>query len=275
MSHHLRLVRAPHLLALLVLVLATGGTATAAKVLTGKSVKNGSLTGADFKNGSVRTADLSPAARAALRGVAGARGPAGAAGPSGPAGAKGANGPAGPPGAATGYTRAEADARYLAKGAKAADADRLDGTTGGALVDGDAVITSNVVHSTGVDPALDLAEVGGDVTLRAQCAGGLTKELAIDNDSDRTVQVVTSTLTEGNTAAVTPTAVAPGDLTALTNSAANYKAVVQVYKSAADLSKTADYSTTFVSMTDDETDCDFMSRTIRSERDGFTLVIEP
>ena len=74
---------------LLVLGLVGAGTAGAAKLITGKQVKNGSLTGADIKAGSLGTDRLSPGARASLKGDAG---PAGAVGPQGPAGADGADG---------------------------------------------------------------------------------------------------------------------------------------------------------------------------------------
>lgn len=59
-----------------------GGTATAAKLITSK----------DIKNGTIKAADLSSGAKRALKGKAG---PRGATGPSGPQGAHGAQGPAG------------------------------------------------------------------------------------------------------------------------------------------------------------------------------------
>ena len=74
---------------LLVLGLVGAGTAGAAKLITGKQVRNGSLTGADIKAGSLGTDRLSPGARSSLKGDAG---PAGAVGPQGPAGADGADG---------------------------------------------------------------------------------------------------------------------------------------------------------------------------------------
>lgn len=80
------------LVALVALVFASAGTATAAKLLTGKNIANSSLTGADVKNGSLGTADLSSAAKSALKG---ATGPAGPAGPAGAAGAQGLQGPKG------------------------------------------------------------------------------------------------------------------------------------------------------------------------------------
>lgn len=71
---------------LLGLLIATAGTATAAKLITGKNIKDGSI----------EVKDLSSKARKALTG---ATGPAGA---GGPAGAAGAQGPAGSPGGAGG-----------------------------------------------------------------------------------------------------------------------------------------------------------------------------
>jgi len=65
------------LLAVVVLVVALAGSATAAKLITGKQikdgtvttkdVKNGSLKGADVKNGSLRAADLAPNAKNEVR----------------------------------------------------------------------------------------------------------------------------------------------------------------------------------------------------------------
>ncbi len=106
---HLR-PRPAGLIAVLALFLALGGTATAAKLitgaqirnssLTGADVRNSSLTGADVRNGSLGAADLSSAARSALRGAAGPAGAAGPTGPAGPTGATGVPGPQGPQGPA-------------------------------------------------------------------------------------------------------------------------------------------------------------------------------
>jgi hypothetical protein len=78
------------ILACVAVALIVGTTsATAATLVTGKQVKDGSLTGADVKNGSLRKADLSDKAINSLKGKNGATGPQGA------AGAKGEVGPAG------------------------------------------------------------------------------------------------------------------------------------------------------------------------------------
>jgi hypothetical protein len=70
----------------------TGGSATAAKLITGKDVKDSSLTGKDVKNRSLGVSDLSAAARAALTGQKGPAGPAGPAGANGINGTNGTNG---------------------------------------------------------------------------------------------------------------------------------------------------------------------------------------
>jgi hypothetical protein len=82
----------------LALLLAAGGTATAAKLITGKDVKNSSLTGADIRNSSLTGSDvkdrsLSP--KDFSGSVQGPAGPQGAPGPTGAPGAKGDPGTAG------------------------------------------------------------------------------------------------------------------------------------------------------------------------------------
>lgn len=88
------------IVAILSLVLISAGTATAARLITGKDVKNSSLTGKDIKNKSVGAKDLSADVMASLNAAAGPAGPAGAVGPAGPAGAVGPAGAAGPAGPA-------------------------------------------------------------------------------------------------------------------------------------------------------------------------------
>src|SRR4051812_42560464 len=82
------------LIAAIALVFAFSGGAVAAKLITGKQIKDETVTGQDIKNGSLETKDLSSATVTDLQ--AGAVGPAG---PAGPAGATGPAGPAGPVGA--------------------------------------------------------------------------------------------------------------------------------------------------------------------------------
>jgi hypothetical protein len=80
-----------NVVSVLALFVALGGSATAALLVTGKNVKNGSLTGADIKNNSVASADVKDGALLAKdfkRGQLPA-GPPGAAGPAGPQGTAG------------------------------------------------------------------------------------------------------------------------------------------------------------------------------------------
>jgi hypothetical protein len=111
-------ITSSHLIAMLALFVALGGTAGAAgvKLITGSGIKNGSLTGVDIKRGSItgkqlrngsitgldirdgtlRSTDFSAADLAQL---VGAKGNTGATGAQGPAGAKGDTGAIGPQGA--------------------------------------------------------------------------------------------------------------------------------------------------------------------------------
>jgi Collagen triple helix repeat (20 copies) len=87
--------------AIVALIVATAGSATAAGVLIKRSsqVAKGAINSGDLANDKgVNLADLTPAARLALTAQAGAPGPEGARGPQGPAGARGEQGVRGPEG---------------------------------------------------------------------------------------------------------------------------------------------------------------------------------
>lgn len=92
----------PAMIVAVTALVATGaGSATAAKLITGAQIQNGSVTNADIKKGSLRADRLSAAARRDLtRGLAGAAAPAtaGPPGPAGPQGEAGAPGAKGDPG---------------------------------------------------------------------------------------------------------------------------------------------------------------------------------
>jgi hypothetical protein len=83
------------LVAGLLLVLSAGAGATAALVITGKQIKDGTVTGKDIKNRSLAMRDLKRSTKVKLRG---ARGATGATGPAGPAGSIGLPGLPGLPG---------------------------------------------------------------------------------------------------------------------------------------------------------------------------------
>jgi hypothetical protein len=90
MSHHRP---TPALVvALVALLLALSGSATAALVTTGSSIKDGTITGKDVKNRTLGSKELSKKAISSLTGERGPQGPAG------PRGADGLQGPAGPAG---------------------------------------------------------------------------------------------------------------------------------------------------------------------------------
>jgi len=88
------------LVATAILVLGIAATAGAARLLTGKDIKNGSLTGADLRNGSLGAKEFSDSAldQLSVRGPAGPNGPAGGAGPKGDTGPQGPKGEKGDPG---------------------------------------------------------------------------------------------------------------------------------------------------------------------------------
>lgn len=110
--------------ALIALFAALGGSSFAEDA---RQAASRLITGKQIKNRSIGVADLSTAARSSLRGR---RGAPGAPGPRGAPGVPGVPGPKGDTGTvdvSRFYTKGESDSRFLGSGAKAADADRLDG----------------------------------------------------------------------------------------------------------------------------------------------------
>jgi hypothetical protein len=96
-------ITSAHVIAMLALFVAMGGTGYAALKLPknsvgSKQIKKNAVTSTKVKNGSLKKGDF-----------AAGQLPAGAVGPRGPAGANGTNGPAGPQGEATGFARVQAD----------------------------------------------------------------------------------------------------------------------------------------------------------------------
>ena len=132
-----------NVMATIAVFIALGGSSYAAVKITGKSVKNGTLTGIDVKNGSLLAKDF----RAGQL-PAGAQGPKGDPGAPGQPGANGQPGDKGEPGekgekGETGtvdtsqfYDKSTSDGRFLGLGAKAADADQLDGIDSSGFVQG-------------------------------------------------------------------------------------------------------------------------------------------
>jgi hypothetical protein len=92
--------------------------------MTGKNIKDGTITAKDVKNRTLGTNKLSKRAVSSLkgqRGPAGPQGPTGERGVQGAQGPKGDPGPQGAPGTPDGYTKAQADATFLARDAMRAD----------------------------------------------------------------------------------------------------------------------------------------------------------
>lgn len=88
-------------LAVLVLLAAMTGSATAGALITGKQIKDGSVTGKDLRDGSVTGRDVKDGSLSSkefsgsLEGPQGPAGPAGPEGPTGPTGLRGADGVSG------------------------------------------------------------------------------------------------------------------------------------------------------------------------------------
>jgi hypothetical protein len=94
----------PLIISILAVVFSIAGSATAASLITGRQIKNGSITGADVKNRSISSSDLTSATVRKLRkaGPIGPVGPPGPQGAGGPRGLPGLPGPQGAPGVSTG-----------------------------------------------------------------------------------------------------------------------------------------------------------------------------
>lgn len=188
------------LIVVIAVLAVTSGTATAAKLITGKDIRNNSVTGKDIKNRSLGLGDLKAGARDALRGATGATGASGAKGDTGAPGAPGAPGAKGEPGA---------------KGDKGAKGDRgpsnafsaavesihtIDGPgdsreiLGGQLPAGNFVVTGKfVVENVGPDhqrPDCKLVTIAGedDIPVPADQVDVALSKLAPNNE-----QVVTLT----------------------------------------------------------------------------------
>jgi hypothetical protein len=159
--------------AVIALVAATAGNAIADGVnaVAAKLGKN-TVTSREVKNGSLTLSDFKASERTKLKGADGATGAKGATGATGPAGPAGPTGPQGPAGTPNGYTKAEADAAFLGKAAKAADSEELDGIDSGGFLHGSGGTTYN--HATVNSGATNASFLAlGDIAhLEATCIGG-------------------------------------------------------------------------------------------------------
>jgi Collagen triple helix repeat (20 copies) len=140
-----------HHVGLLALFIALGGTSYAAVQLPAGSVRgkqlarnavsspkvrNGSLLMRDFKAGQLPAGAKGDAGAAGPQGPAGPNGAKGDTGLRGPTGLKGNKGDTGTVDTSNFYDKSESDGRFLGLGAKAADADQLDGIDSGGFLQG-------------------------------------------------------------------------------------------------------------------------------------------
>ena len=175
------------LVALIALSVALSGTATARGVIA--ALRPNSVTSKTVKDGSLRIADFNRKDGSRLRGDRGLPGPAGPAGDVGPQG---------PPGAGGGYSKTEAEAAFLGKGAQAADSAKLGGTSASAFVQGGGTQSSGSVLMAAGDPDASLGSIPGIGTLAVGCSGGENMDLRVTNDQPGTVRASWSYVIEGS-----------------------------------------------------------------------------
>jgi hypothetical protein len=224
--------------------IADGVTAVAAKLgknsVTSREVKNGSLTLADFK---AKERDKLKGTKGS-DGSAGAKGATGATGPAGPTGATGPQGPAGTP---DGYTKAEADGRFLATAGKAADSEKLDGIDSSGFVQGNG--STGFAHQTVAAGASQASFLSlGDIAhVELTCTGATSPNVTLVADQTN-VQYTLTLLRNGASAAVAPGALATVGAGVTSNAAgSDATLLVQVFRGGT-LFSAADSATAQVSM---------------------------
>ena len=161
-----------NVVASLALFVALGGSSYAAVSITGKEVRDGSLTGRDMRDGSLTGRDIrtgSLTSRVVRDHSLLARDFAAGQLPRGPRGNPGPPGPAGTP---NGYTKAEADGRFLPLNGKAADANALDGipATGFVHGGGDVAFRQSLLIQN--QAIANWMSVSGVAHLQVSCAPG-------------------------------------------------------------------------------------------------------
>lgn len=181
-----RFVRRPSpamIVALIALVAATAGNAIADQVTAAVSaLKANSVTSKTVKNGSLLVKDFKKSELKKLTGKTGATGATGAAGPAGP------QGPAGTP---NGYTKTEADAAFLGKTAKAADADKLDGVDGSSFVTGGGSQNFGSTLMSGGATDVTLLDIPSIGTVKVGCTTGSPEamDMTVTNDQSSTIRM--------------------------------------------------------------------------------------
>jgi hypothetical protein len=169
------------IVALLALCVALGGSAiaatnsgapatTAAKKKPKLAPKN-SVNSAAVINNTLKLTDFKSSERAKLKGDTGTQGPAGT---------------------PDGYTKTEADGKFLGKADKAADADKLDGKNSSQFMGGQGAVSygKRVVD---LGSTVTLMTIDGLGTIEVSCSGTaatVTAEVRFRNSSGRTAEVM-------------------------------------------------------------------------------------
>jgi Collagen triple helix repeat (20 copies) len=187
--------------AIVSVLVALSGTASAALVMTGKQIKDGTVTGKDVKNRSLGTKKLSNKALASLqgqRGPAGPQGPKGEPGVQGLQGPKGDTGPAGPKGD-TGLAQVTTRTAGIAFTANGSMGEYKDGAAmcqaGETVVAGGYRLPSaSIVAGSGVLNSFAIvqsrpANASGDPALNGQEPRGWYVEASKGTDTDGTVAI--------------------------------------------------------------------------------------
>jgi hypothetical protein len=179
------------LVALLALCVALGGTAIATTTSNGgdpaaaaakkkrKLVPKNTVNSASVINNSLKLTDFKKAERGKLKGDQGAQG---------------IQGIQGPPGTPDGYTKADADGKFLGKGDKAADSEQLDGKDSTEFIQGDGSQTfrQGVFNDAFTDGTF--LTVPGIGHLGFTCSAAMS--LTFVNDSADPVQFITNTMVD-------------------------------------------------------------------------------
>ena len=194
MRKYLRRPSPAMIVACIALVAAFAGNAVADSVdAVISALKPNSVTGKVVKNGSLTLADFSKKERAKLVGKTGKTGAAGS--------ARARRARRARPARRDGYTKTEADAAFLGKTSKAADADKLDGIDSTGFIQGSGGLGSNYALQT-AGAASDASFF--DIPKLGKIAGLVRGRPAVytvayNNDSGGTASRYTSRITRRST----------------------------------------------------------------------------
>ena len=160
------------IVAILALCVALGGSAVAAKKI--KLAPKNTVNSTSVVNNSLKLQDFKKSERTKLKGD------------------KGDQGIQGPAGTPDGYTKTEADGKFLGKGDKAADADKLDGRDSTQFMGGQGAVSYGK-RVLNLGDSVTLLTMDGLGTIEVSCSGTtatVTGEVRFRNTSGRTAEVM-------------------------------------------------------------------------------------